>query len=347
MSDFILMDNTYLDMLHKRRKVIAERLDDVVGFHPVARDAVHELYIWMFGTYLPKRFPSMFSIQNFAESEKRGNLPSKVRNLVTQEDIHLDPLPEPVECIKILGNHVDCEYAILLPTSDPNAAPFRAEPTDLPTVPYHLHAFLLAFPSGFTPAQKMGLPLGCKYLIKVINSMLTVEAIHGPVPGYSTKLEKSMDRYFATLPFGKIIWRSNWSISTDSVLFRLGAAGHHTDTREHSNSSPKNGKVDMAPPHYEPKPEELAQWKEQSKAIDGNKCSLRMERQTLHRLEKTGALVFGFKTFLEPLSELKKEGCGPRLADALNGLKAGSAPAMDVYKNGVIWREPLVEYLTS
>jgi hypothetical protein len=174
-----------------------------------------------------------------------------------------------------------------------------------------------------------------------------VKAIHGPVPGYAAKLEKSMDRFFASFPFGKIIWRSNWSISTDGVLFKLGSSGNHTDVPGNPSSDTSGGQVPMAGLHYEPTLEEQAKWSEESSAIDGDKCSLRMERQTLHRLEKTGALIFAFKTILEPLSELQQEGCGPQLAAALNGLKAGSVPAMDVYKNGVIWREPLVEYLTS
>ena len=50
---------------------------------------------------------------------------------------------------------------------------------------------------------------------------------------------------------------------------------------------------------------ELDGWKEQAKKID----------------PATGAIIFAFKTFLEPLSELKKEGCGKQLADALDGLR--------------------------
>jgi hypothetical protein len=171
-------------------------------------------------------------------------------------------------------------------------------------------------------------------------------AIHGPVPGYEEKLEKSMDKFFASMPFGKMIWRSNWSVSTDGVLFNL--EGAHVDIRHEPETKAGNGiRVEMAPPTYEASAEEEAAWKEKSKAIDPEKCHLRMERQTLHRLEKTGALVFGFKTFMEPLSDLKEEGCGPQFAAALEGLRVGNVPAMDVYKNGVVWREPLVEYLTS
>jgi len=157
------MDNTYLDKLQERRTVMAENLDDVVGFHPVARDAVQELYTWMFGTYLPRRYPSMFSVDGSVVSEKQIALPSTVHNLVTQEDIVLYPTPEPKECLKILGHQVDCELAFLLPTPNANKEPFRAEPTDLPNVPYYLHAFVWAFPSGFTLTQKMGLSMACEY----------------------------------------------------------------------------------------------------------------------------------------------------------------------------------------
>jgi len=170
--------------------------------------------------------------------------------------------------------------------------------------------------------------------------------IHGPVPGYETKLEKSMDRYFASMPFGKLIWRSNWSISTDGALFNLGSSGQHSDVQRHTEDDVHQKRA-MAPSHYEPTAKELASWKEESKSIDVAKCGLRMERQTLHRLEKSGALIFGFKTILEPLSEIKKEGSGAQLAEALNGLRRGNVPAMDVYKNAMVWREAVVEYLVG
>ena len=157
------MDKTYFDMIAKRRRIIAENTRDVMGFNPVATDAVQELYVWIFGTYLPKRFPDMFSIESYSSSQKRLRSPHSIRNLVTEEIVNLDPIPEPIECLKILGSQVDCEFAILLPTSDPQAASFQVEPTDSPEEVYHLHSFILTFPSGFTPAQNLGLPLGRKF----------------------------------------------------------------------------------------------------------------------------------------------------------------------------------------
>jgi hypothetical protein len=310
MSDLILMDDTYISKLAERRRVLDVYPEEVIGYNPVARDAVQELYIWLFGTYLPKRFPNIFTL----------GFKNTVKNEVTSDTIILDPVPEPETCLRIMGQQIDTEFAIMIPEENPKGGPEKWEPTLTPKEAYHLHAFIMTFPSGFAPKKKLGLGLA---------------SIHAPVPGYSVKLEKSMDRYFAALPFGKIIERANWSISTDSVLFKLGG--------DHTNISPGH----MAPTHYEASAEEIARWKEESKAVDPSKCALRIERQTLHRLEQTGAIVFGFKTFLEPISDIKKQGNGPALAEALAGLSKGSVPAVHVYKEGVIWGEPLVEYLTS
>jgi len=165
MSDLVLIDSTYSEMIGLRRKLIVEETGEVVGFNPVARDAVHELFLWMFGTYLPKRYPSMFKIVDKPQTEKWRASPMTVRNLVLDETIILDPLPEPLECLKILGCHVDCEFTILLPIASPRAKLSKIEPTDCPKVPYHLHAFILAFPSSFTPAEKLGLPLAGMLII--------------------------------------------------------------------------------------------------------------------------------------------------------------------------------------
>ena len=76
-------------------------------------------------------------------------------------------------------------------------------------------------------------------------------------------------------------------------------------------------------------------------------CRLRSERQTLHRLPKTGALVFGFKTYLSTLEEVKNDGDGLALADAIEGFKKGSVPEMEFYKRGVVWGDKVKEYLRS
>jgi len=143
-------------MLRLRRKIIAEKEDEVIGFNPVARDAVLELYSWLFLIYLPKRFPDMFLVERLTATEKTT---IRVRNLVTDEIIKLDPSPEPRKCLKLLGMHVDNEFLILLPSSNAQDEPFRTEPTNCLHIAYHLHAYVLTFPSGFMPSKKLGLSL--------------------------------------------------------------------------------------------------------------------------------------------------------------------------------------------
>lgn len=72
-----------------------------------------------------------------------------------------------------------------------------------------------------------------------------------------------------------------------------------------------------------------------------------MELQTLTRLPETRAILFSFKTYLYRLSDMKADGEGPGLADAIEGLKAGNAPGMWIYKGGGKWAERVCEYLRS
>ncbi|KAG5982509.1 hypothetical protein E4U55_001817 [Claviceps digitariae] len=74
-------------------------------------------------------------------------------------------------------------------------------------------------------------------------------------------------------------------------------------------------------------------------SIDPNK--------TLTRLPKTQAVVFSFKTYMYSIRQIKDDGSGPDLADAIEGLKSGNAPGMWRYKSAVRWSTPVCEYLRS
>lgn len=74
---------------------------------------------------------------------------------------------------------------------------------------------------------------------------------------------------------------------------------------------------------------------------------MRTERQTLHRLPESKALVFVFKTYLTPIQEIKEEGLGEELACAIEGLETGSVPGMMFYKRGVVWGEKVKAFLRS
>lgn len=144
-----------------------------------------------------------------------------------------------------------------------------------------------------------------------------------------------MDRFFTTLPFGKVVKRANWAVQQDSTYFKM--SGNHGYTA----LAPRT----FAPPTHEPSEEEVKQWAEDAEKVVPENCVLRSERQTLHRLENTGALVFAFKTYMYPLPEVKAKGLGEEMAEAAEGLWKGSVPAMAVYKRGVVWASKVVDYL--
>lgn len=150
-----------------------------------------------------------------------------------------------------------------------------------------------------------------------------------------------MDRYFAKLETGKAVRRYNWSITTSPDLYLAGgnhlyAGGKTTaDTgADKSISDETAGELD-------------ASIEAQKKNVKIENCRLRSERQTLHRLPKTGAIVFAFKTYQYRLEDVKAEGNGPALAEAIAGVKQGNVPDMNYYKRAVVWGEPVREYLLS
>ncbi|KAL7942740.1 hypothetical protein V8C42DRAFT_331780 [Trichoderma barbatum] len=141
--------------------------------------------------------------------------------------------------------------------------------------------------------------------------------IHSPVPSYE-KIGPSMERFFSKIEAGKNVKRTNWSMQTHSDLFHYDRHDGHKDD------------------------EPVA-----AEDIDMSKTYARIELQTLSRLPKTRAVLFSFKTYLYPIESLKREGLGPQVADAIEGLKTGNAPGMWRYKGAPQWGEPICKYLRS
>jgi hypothetical protein len=141
--------------------------------------------------------------------------------------------------------------------------------------------------------------------------------VHSPVPGLEQKLEKSLERFFTKLAPGveNGVRRVNWGIARSAELFTPN--GTHV---------------------YEG--QEVAE----DAAICAEECCLRVERQTLWKLPGTGAIVFGIKTYMYPLSEIKaEEGEAERLAEAIEGL----GDDMGRYKARGVWGKQVLEYLRS
>jgi hypothetical protein len=253
------MDNTYRERLQTRTQLIKRERYEVLACNPEAAPAVLELYTWLTGTYLPHRFPSLYSI---TESAKH------LRNHVTNTLIPLH-MTNSEEALEILGSNIDTDFLLLTPSPSCDTSPNTTTQTR-----YLLTAFINCFPSGFNTRSKL-------------NKLLA--AIHAPVPGYAARLEKSMDRFFANLPVGKIVKRSNWSISTNDDLFCL--QGNHMSEEDLTRQ----------------------QKLQEEEVIDLSRTVVRCERQTLHRLPKTGALVFAFKVGL-----VSSKGSGSSFFSRLN-----------------------------
>lgn len=100
-----------------------------------------------------------------------------------------------------------------------------------------------------------------------------LDVIHDPVPGYKTALQERVNRMLSQMNDQKRILRFNWSIQQGNELC---------------------WRPDLYP----------------TKADDG--LFWRVERQTLRRLPKTRAIVFGIRIYLESFALLEKRAPGFR-----------------------------------
>jgi hypothetical protein len=322
LSDLLQMDNTYLSRIKLRRQLMDSHPEATLACNAVAEPAALELYDWLIGTYLRKRFPTCFSLVNHQASPDKDNeqdpsdanaslSPTHLLNHITSEHIPLHST-HPLTALRTLSSNIDTDFLILLPEhSKSNPQSDSEQPT------YTLQSFATAFPSGFSTLSKLSLPL---------------TAIHAPVPSYIPKLSKSMDRFFARLPAGKLARRANWTITTSPALFSQSGT-HMSSSSSSSSSSPLTAE------------ETAASIAAQKQGLEVAEMRLRCELQTLHRLPGSGALVFAFKTYSYTLEEVKAEGSGEALAEATEGFVRGSVPEMSVYKREAVWGESVREFL--
>ncbi|KAF9889057.1 hypothetical protein FE257_008034 [Aspergillus nanangensis] len=296
-SDLIPMDKTYKERIALRTSLLQEHPDVVVRVNPAADErvytAIRELYAFIVGTYLPTRYPTMFRLThdiNGVEVLENQALPGQM--------VPLHPsgpdTPAGRAELELLATLVDEEFLILLPDKES----LDGDPK------YILEAYTTCFPSGFDTRKKLGLRLA---------------DIHEPVPGYETKLERSMDRFFARIEVGKFVQRVNWSITTQTELFAAFGGVHGAEGEQPISQG----------------------------ELDVNSTVVRCERQTLHRLPRSKALVFAFHTYTYPIRTIKEEGLGEDLAAAIDGLKEGNVPQMHWYKRGPIWGDAVKHFLRS
>ena len=206
-EDLILMDKNYPSRIKYRKDIMEKHHDNVVNATKDNRidAAVKEFYIFIMGTYLPSRYPSMFKLH---KSEYDSGMTYMLENQVTGQIFPASPLgpaTKTVTLLETLAFSIDEEFLFLLPEEESDV-----EKASIPK--YVLHAYTCICASGFNPSEKIG-----KRLVD----------IHEPVPSYVDKLDRSMDRFFDKIEVGKYVKRVNWSITTDGDLYAAGDGTNH------------------------------------------------------------------------------------------------------------------------
>lgn len=136
----------------------------------------------------------------------------------------------------------------------------------------------------------------------------SLAAIHTPVPGYAESLGRPVERFFDKIVADRPVWRLNWTI--------------HADPQPFQPVSPKPQGLDAAG--------------------FAARVSLRVERQTLRRLPKSGDVLFTIRTYITPLGEIAKDAdAAQRLAAAIEALP----PALREYRSLTQFADALVAWL--
>lgn len=326
-NELVEIDDTYLDRLTYRRQIMSEYSNIVLAASPRIKPAVDELYTWMCTVYLPTRFPTIFALSR----PQNANGVLMLTNKVTSETLPTVPYPDPVDSLRTLGSHIDLDMLFLLPSESSSYANPGPSPSTPTQQAYTLEGFITCFPNGFDTSQKLS---------------LTLAAIHNPVPRYSEKLEKSMDRFFARIPVGTFVKRANWTVTTNSELF--APSGNHFYAGEEKGASATMSAREGAEAEAEGAKEKSGvEFEQEDVGVNGEKAWVRCEAQMLHRLPDTKALVFSFKTYMYTLAQIKEEGddVAEMLAQAIEGMERGSVPEIYTYKRGVAWGRSAVRFL--
>ena len=191
-----MIDQDYKDRIELRRDVIANNKDTIMGVlyeddgvtpQAASRDVVDEIYIYLMSSYLPARFPTIFT------KEPSGDGKTFVlHNRITGSKFSCAPPHDPLEALRVLGETVEDDLFLLREENTASTSTVEGGPAYPPTS-HRLVAFLCCFPSGFDPKAKLGLLL---------------KDIHKPVPSYD-KIGPSMERFFSKLAVGKSAKRLN------------------------------------------------------------------------------------------------------------------------------------------
>ncbi|KAH7009499.1 hypothetical protein EDB80DRAFT_713433 [Ilyonectria destructans] len=229
-------------------------------------------------TYLTTRYPKLFQLSA-----------GLLLNTLTGEKFQYPPTT-PTEALTIAAKLVQDDLVILVLNDDGH---------------YHFDAGAICLPGFWRLCEKFRMSL----------DTLHIEA---GVPHYQAKLQKSMNRFFSTMPPEKPVVRNNFFIQLDDGLHWSHRMGVQNGT-------------------------EVASWELANAAgLTIDDLYFRSERQSLRRLPRSKALLFTVRTYFEPVTVIVKEPHVPgRLADAIEHWDE----ATSTYKGKSHWDNILLPYL--
>ncbi|KAI0773761.1 hypothetical protein C8Q74DRAFT_779907 [Fomes fomentarius] len=278
----------------------------VVGSgHAAAREYMYEL-----SEYLSRRHPDVYSVTRHPvsklEHENGWYGEGRIKEITIipfQVNYDLDA-DEPLKVARML---IQEDFTIMLEGSDGR---------------YYLQAGAMCVAGSWRLEDKIGMPL---------------EDIHvsGHVPQYKTRLQMSMDRFFRRMPLDKPVVRNNYGfqvvqepaarrpapapgslldVDPDELAWAATMNGDENKS-EYERARHIFDQSDAATSKLEQEVEAEEEGKEKSTLTA---LRLRTERQTLRRLPRTGAIVFGIRVYQTRLEELVREpGVPGRIASAI------------------------------
>jgi hypothetical protein len=264
-QDWIEIDDTLAATLLAKRRLLADRHDDVFAALPGTEAAGAEV-LDLLAEHLTRRFPAHYPRMN-----------TTIAIAATGELVGIGtPGVHPLETAARL---IPEDLCLMRRTDDS----------------YILAAACVCFPSRWRLADKIGRSLA---------------EVHGPVPDYAAMLGRPVDRFFDKIAADRPVWRLNWTIHADSQPFQ-----------------PVSPKVEgLDPTNF------------------GERVALRVERQTLRRLPRSGDVLFTIRTYFTPLGAIVRDPeTARRLAAAIEALP----PALRDYRSMTSFAEALAAWLRA
>jgi hypothetical protein len=342
-SEWIELDSTYHHWQRVREFRVRTRGHDAVRVLPAREDesvkvqggawAAKEL-VYELAEYLPRRYPSSFRVTRFPNGVPAPCIGGVSLGWGQQQPVQtieaietgdkfdlgvlegLEGVEMGEEAMRITAGLIQDDVALMIEGTDGK---------------YYFQAGAICIPGFWRMRDKIG---------------MTLDDIHisGNVPRFKEKLQTSMEKFFRRMPVDKPVIRNNYFMQICKPLSHVGDSEAEArldveeeciDPEELGWSESTNGPEDTflhGHGHGAPPAPYLAP----------STMRLRTERQTLRRLPRTGAIVFGIRTYLFKIEELARErGVADRLGSAVRSWPED----VGVYKGRKMYSDVLLKYL--